>query len=32
MKNNNMWENFLKPVVVLVVICIVASAALAGTN
>ena len=29
---NNMWENFLKPVVVLVVICIVASAALAGTN
>ena len=32
MKNNNMWENFLKPVVVLFVICIVASAALAGTN
>lgn len=32
MKNNNMWENLLKPVVVLVVICIVASAALAGTN
>lgn len=32
MKNNNMWENFLKPVVVLVVICIVASAALAATN
>lgn len=28
----NTWENFLKPVVVLVVICIVASAALAGTN
>ncbi|MDM8201201.1 FMN-binding protein [Allofournierella massiliensis] len=32
MKNNSTWENFLKPVVVLVVICIVASAALAGTN
>ncbi len=32
MKNNNTWENFLKPVVVLVVICLVASAALAGTN
>ena len=32
MKINSTWENFLKPVVVLVVICIVASAALAGTN
>lgn len=32
MKNNATWENFLKPVIVLVVICLVASAALAGTN
>ncbi len=32
MKKNNTWENFLKPVVVLVVICIISSAALAVTN
>ena len=29
---NNIWENMIKPIVVLVVICIVASAALAATN